>query len=279
MQLKTIKLKIIHVVKYVILIVFAVLCLFPIIWLALSSFKTNNELYSNPWGIPLDWQVINYIRAIYEGHVLDYFGNSVIVTMSAVVIVIILSSMVSFAISRMDWKLSNKVYNLFLLGMMIPIYAMIIPLFNIFYSMKLLNTHLSVIIPHVAISFPLAIAIITGFMNSISRELEEAAVIDGATIYQIFWKIIMPISKSSIVTVGVIVFINVWNDLLLPQIFLTDPSKMTLSVGLTEFQGQYSTDYVTMIAAVIISIIPSIIVYVILHNNIMEGMVAGAIKG
>lgn len=135
MQLKTIKLKIIHVVKYVILIVFAVLCLFPIIWLALSSFKTNNELYSNPWGIPLDWQVINYIRAIYEGHVLDYFGNSVIVTMSAVVIVIILSSMVSFAISRMDWKLSNKVYNLFLLGMMIPIYAMIIPLFNIFCSL------------------------------------------------------------------------------------------------------------------------------------------------
>ena len=125
----------------------------------------------------------------------------------------------------------------------------------------------------------MAIFILTGFFLSIPRDIEEAAVMDGCSIYRIFYQIIMPISKSSVVTVAVIVFINIWNDLLLPQIFLTDPSKMTLPVGLTAFQGQYATDYTAMIAAVVITIIPSVIVYILLHRNIMEGMVAGAVKG
>lgn len=265
--------------KYIALILFTLLCLYPIFWLFLTSFKTNEELYTNPWGLPEVFGLANYIRAINQGHILRYFGNSVLIAVCAVVTSILLSSMVSYAISRMNWKLSKLTYHIFLLGMMIPVYAMIIPLFSMFNKMSLLNTHLAVIIPHIAISFPMSIFIMTGFMGSIPRELEEAAVMDGCNIHQIFWKIIIPISKSSIVTVGVVSFINIWNDLLLPQIFLTDSRKMTLPVGLTEFQGQYATDYVTMIAAVIITIIPSVVVYVLLHRNIMEGMVAGAVKG
>lgn len=267
------------VLKYIVLIFFAFCCLYPIIWLFLSSFKTNAELYTNPWGLPKSFTLANYVQAITEGHILQYFGNSVIIAISAVVVAVILSSMASYAISRMDWKLSKVTMSIFLLGMMIPVYAMIIPLFSMFNSMGLLNSRLSVIITHIAISFPMAIFIMTGFYRSIPRELEEAAVMDGCSIYRIFFSIILPIAKSSIVTVAVINFINVWNDLLLPQIFLTDTAKMTLPVGLTEFQGRYSTNYVAEIAAVMITIIPSIIVYIWLHNHIMEGMAAGAVKG
>ena len=145
--------------------------------------------------------------------------------------------------------------------------------------MGLLNTYLSVIIPQTAVGFPMAIFIICGFMESIPKDLEEAAVIDGCSVYRCFFSIILPIAKSSVVTVAVVQFINVWNDLLLPRIFLTDSKMMTLPVGLTNFQSMYSTDYVGEIAAVIITIIPSIIVYILLHKNIMEGMVAGAVKG
>lgn len=267
------------VLKYVALIAFTLLCLYPLVWLLLSSFKSNSELYANPWGLPESFSLANYIQAIQEGHILQYFGNSVIIAVSAVVVSVILGSMASYAIGRMFWKLSKLMMNIFLLGMMIPVYAMVVPLFSMFNRMGILNTHLAVIIPHAAIAFPMAIFIMTGFMRSLPRELEEAAVMDGCNIYQIFFKIIMPISKSSIVTVAVVTFINIWNDLLLPQIFLTDASKMTLPVGLTEFQGQYSTNYVVEIAAVIITIIPSIVVYIWLHKNIMEGMVAGAVKG
>src|SRR5699024_12325614 len=132
---------------------------------------------------------------------------------------------------------------------------------------------------HIVFEFLMSIFIMLGFMGSLQKEMKEAAVMDGCNLYQIFVKIIMPISKSSIVTVAVVTFINIWNDLLLPQIFLTDSSKMTLPVGLTEFQGQYATNYVVEIAAVIITIIPSIVVYIWLHRHIMEGMVAGAVKG
>ena len=267
------------VLKYIALGLFTILCLYPLVWLFLSSFKTNSELYSNPWGLPESFSLANYVQAITEGHILQYFGNSVIIAVSAVLVSVILSSMVSYAVTRMQWKLSKLTLRIFMLGMMIPVYAMVVPLFSMFNKMGLLNTHLAVIIPHIAISFPMAIFIMTGFMGSLPKELEEAAVMDGCNIYQIFFKIIMPISKSSIVTVAVVTFINVWNDLLLPQIFLTDASKMTLPVGLTEFQGRYATNYVAEIAAVIITIIPSIIVYIWLHKHIMEGMVAGAVKG
>ena len=271
--------KIFEVLKYIALTVFAITCLYPIIWLFLSSFKTNDELYTNPWGLPQHFQLSNYISAIVDGNILTYFVNSVIIAVAAVVVAVFLSCMVSYAISRMEWKLSKVTLNIFMLGMMIPVYATIIPLFSMFNKMGILNTHLAVIIPHVAFSFPMAIFILTGFLGTLPRELEEAAVMDGSSIYRIFFQIIMPISKSSIVTVAVVVFINIWNDLLMPQIFLTDQSKMTLPVGLTEFQGQYSTDYASMIAAVVITIIPSIIVYILLHKNIMEGMAAGAVKG
>lgn len=267
------------VLKYIVLGIFTVLCLYPLVWLFLSSFKTNTELYANPWGLPERFRLDNYIQAITEGHILQYFGNSVIIAVSAVLVAVVLSSMVSYAITRMQWKLSKLTLTVFLLGMMIPVYAMVVPLFSMFNRMGLLNTHLAVIIPHIAIAFPMAIFIMTGFMGALPKEMEEAAVMDGCNIYQIFFKIIMPISKSSVVTVAVVTFINIWNDLLLPQIFLTDSSKMTLPVGLTEFQGQYATNYVAEIAAVIITIIPSIIVYIWLHKHIMEGMVAGAVKG
>lgn len=271
--------KAVLVIKYVVMILFTVVCLYPLFWLFLSSFKTNQELYTNTWGLPAKWHVSNYINALTKGHILVYFGNSVIISVSAVLVTVLLATMASYAISRMHWKLSGTVYRIFLLGMMIPIYALIIPMFSIFKSMNLLNTYLAVILPQIAVGLPMAIYIITGFMDSIPRELEEAAIIDGCTVVQCFGKIILPIAKSSIVTVAVITFINVWNDLLLPRIFLTDSNMMTLPVGLTNFQAQYSTDYVGMIAAVIITVIPSIVVYIILHKQIMEGMVAGAVKG
>ncbi len=266
-------------IKYITLIVFTIMCLYPLVWLFLASFKTNQELYFNTWGLPESWQITNYINAVVKGKVIQYFGNSVIIAVSAVLITVLFATMASYAITRMHWRFSKFVYGIFLIGMMMPIYGLIIPLFSIFKTMGLLNNHLAVIIPQIALGFPMAIFIICGFMGSIPRELEEAAIIDGCSVFQCFTKIVLPIARSSIVTVAVVQFINVWNDLLLPRIFLTDSEKMTLPVGLTNFQAMYSTDYVGMIAAVIITIIPSIIVYVLLHKQIMEGMVAGAVKG
>ena len=149
------------VIKYICLVFFTVLCLYPLLWLLLSSFKTNTELYANPWGLPESFSFVNYIQAIEEGHILQYFGNSVIIAVSAVFVSVLLSSMVSYAITRMYWKLSKVTLSIFLLGMMIPVYAMVVPLFSMFNKMGLLNTHLAVILPHIGIAFPMACLLYT----------------------------------------------------------------------------------------------------------------------
>ena len=163
--------KVFLVLKYIVLGIFTILCLYPLLWLFLSSFKTNTELYANPWGLPEQFRLDNYVQAITEGHILQYFGNSVIIAVSAVLVAVVLSSMVSYAITRMEWRLSKLTLNIFLLGMMIPVYAMVVPLFSMFNRMGLLNTHLAVFIPHIAIAFPMAIFIMTGFMGSLPKEM------------------------------------------------------------------------------------------------------------
>lgn len=276
--MSTKKITIIGFLKYVILIFFTILFLYPILWLVINAFKTNEELFLSPWKLPQSFFIENFKRAITEGNLGRFFINSCIVSVLVVAFATLLSAMAAYGITRLRWKLSGLMLSLFLLGMMIPTYSTIIPLFSIFNKLKINNTYIAVIIPHVVFALPISILILTGFFETIPRELEEAAVIDGCTLPGIFFRIICAISTPSLVTVAVITFITAWNDLLFPQIFLSDPNMMTLPVGLTNFQGRYSTDYVGMIASVVITIIPSIIIYVILHDKIIDGMTAGAVK-
>lgn len=266
-------------ISFIIMVAFAIMCIYPMIWLLLNSFKDNSEIFINPWGLPKTWSFTNYARALIVGNIGVNFLNSVFITTVSVFISVFLSTMCSYGLVRMKWKLSGTVRALVLIGISIPTYAAIVPLFFIFNKMGLINSFPSVIIAHICFALPLSIFILSGFLSTIPTELEEAAIIDGCSIYGVFFKIIMPISIVSIVTVAVINFINIWNDLLFAQIFLTDAKMMPLPVGLTMFNDLYSTDYVGMIAAVVFTVIPTIIVYSILHEKIIEGMTSGAVKG
>ena len=271
--------KISNIIIYFLLILFTILFIYPIFWLLLNSFKTATELFDSPWSLPNSFSFENYIRAIIIGNVGRYFINSTIVTSIVVLLSTTLSAMAAYGIQRLRWKFSTLVLSIFLLGLTIPSHATIVPLFSMFNTLRINNTYVAVIIPHIVFTVPISIFILTGFFKTIPLEMEEAAVVDGYSIPKAFIKIIIPMSTTSLVTVAVITFITAWNDLLFPQIFLSDPSMMTLPVGLTSFQGRYSTDYVGMIAAVVITIIPSIITYCFLHRRIIDGMVAGAVKG
>lgn len=267
------------ILTFFILILFSVVCLYPIVWMFLNSFKTNDELFTNPWGFPAVLHFENYTRAIVNGNIGISFLNSCIITFFAVFIAVLLSCMVSYGLERLIWKGAGKTKGLFLVGMSIPAYAAIVPLFSMFHQMHILDTYLAVIVAHVVFALPMSIFILTGFFSTIPGELEEAAIMDGCSLYGCFFRIIMPVAKSSTVTVAVIDFINIWNDLLFPQIFLSSDKKMPLPVSLTVFADLDSVDYSGMTAAVVFTVIPTIIVYIILHDKIMEGMTAGAVKG
>jgi raffinose/stachyose/melibiose transport system permease protein len=269
----------VKVFQYVVLVFFVILFLYPILWLFINSFKSNEELFTSPWSLPHFLTLVNYVRAFEVGNIGRSFLNSVIISVAVVVTTTLLAAMAAYGITRLRWKLSGLVLSIMLLALMIPAHATVVPLFSMFNKMKINNTYWAVIIPHVVFTLPIAILIFTGFFSSIPAELEEAAMIDGCSIPRAFFTIILPISAPSLVTVAVITFIFSWNDLLFPQIFLTDPDMMPLPVGLTSFQGRYSTDYVGMIAAVVVTIIPSIVIYSLLHRRIVSGMTAGALKG
>ncbi len=259
--------------------VFAICCVYPIIWLFLNSFKDNKELFFNPWGLPKSFQISNYIRAITKGNIGQSFINSAIITIIAVVVAVLLGAMVSYGVARLRFKASGFVKSLFLVGMSIPAYAAIVPLFSIFNSLKLLDSYSSVIIAQIVFAFPITVFILEGFFSTLPSELEEAAIMDGCSILGGYFRIIMPIAKPSIVTVAVIDFINIWNDLLFPQILLSSQNKMPLTVALTVFADLDSVDYSGMLAAVVLTIVPTVLVYIVLHDKIMEGMTAGAVKG
>jgi len=260
------------------LLVFTVLFVFPLIWLCYNSFKTNTQLYDNPWALPVQWSFDNYVYAWSVANVSIYFFNSVKVCGCAIVISLFLSAMASFAITRLSWKLAPAVLALFVISMMIPVNATLIPQFLMFSKMGLVNKHISLIILYSIGALPISIFILSGFMRSFPHDIEESAVIDGASMIKLFFFITLPISQAAIATVAIYTFVTMWNDLTTAIVFLSDYIKMTLPYGLKAFQGQYSTNYVATFAAVAIATVPTVFIFTLFNKQIIAGITAGSVK-
>lgn len=273
------KSRMINILIYVFLILLSVIYLLPLLWMLLVSFKTNEEIFRSPFGMPEVIQLGNYIFAWTAGRLGIATLNSTIVCVTSLFLSILIGAMASFAIGRMKWKLSGLTMTYFLMGMMIPIHCILIPLFKTFSNMGLYNSLTGLILPYVTMSLPTAIFILTGFFSSMPNELFEAACIDGCSIYKTFWTIALPLAKTGIFVTGLMTFVANWNELLLAMVFISDDTKKTLPVSLSKFVGPYNTNYVQMFAAIMIAILPTIIVYCCFSNQIVDGLTAGAVKG
>ncbi|MGN7760060.1 MULTISPECIES: carbohydrate ABC transporter permease [Paenibacillus] len=254
--------------------------LYPLLWLLLYSLKTNEEIMDGSFfSFPKTFQWHNYSEAYTSGSYLKYLSNSVFVTGITMICVIVLASMVAYAISRFRWKYGNIVMTIFLMGMMIPMQATLLPLMIIFKNIHVLNTHLSLILPYVAFSTPIAVFILSGFMRDIPHEIEESAFIDGASVYRIFRSIILPVSIPPVMTVCILTFINIWNEYILAATFISSEKLKTLPFGVYTFVSQYSVNYGNIGAFLVMGALPVILIYFFLSNKITKGMVAGAVKG
>ncbi|MEK3884674.1 carbohydrate ABC transporter permease [Paenibacillus sp. PL2-23] len=265
---------------WVVMGILAVTQLYPLLWLVLYSFKTNSEIMSGQFfALPKEWVWQNYVDAFTSGSYLKYIGNSIWVTGITLLVTIVLSGMVSYAITRFKWRYGNVVMLLFMIGIMIPIQSTLLPLMIIFKNLELLNTHASIIIPYVAFSIPIAVFILSGFLRGIPAEIEESAMIDGANIYRIFFNIILPVMVPPIMTVTILTFISIWNEYIIAAIFLSSDSLKTLPFGLNSFVGQYNANYGAIGAYLVMGALPVVSVYFVLSDKITKGMVAGAVKG
>ena len=272
--------KIGKIALWMVLVVVAVIQLFPLIWLVDFSLGSSNEMFTNGLLIipeKIRWD--NYVKAFVDGNFLHYLRNSILINTLAVALVILISIMAAFACLRMKWKLSGLVSTLLVLGMMIPIHATLLPNYKIYNTFHLTDTIWALQIPYVAFSLPQGMFLMTGFLQAIPKELEEAAVMDGCGIYRIVFQIITPLLKPSIATVAIMTFLNNWNEFMMASTYLSTPTWKTLPFSVLEFTGEYSSNYAVQFAVMALTAAPAVLVYVVLNKHITKGVAMGAVKG
>lgn len=266
-------------VLYFFLAVVAVFQIYPLIWLFMFSLKDNQEIFGeSPFSLPNNPRWENYIKA-WQGDIGTYFLNSIWITLVAILLTVLFASMATFAITRMRWKLSGLVLGLFMVGLMIPIHSALIPLFNMYLTVNLIDNPISIFITYTAYNLPITMMILLGFYYTLPREIEEAAIIDGCSINRLFFRIILPMTTPVISTTVIINMIYNWNEFVFVNTFISSNEYKTLTVGIQNFIGQYQTDWGPIGATLIISIVPVIILFFFFSNKVVEGISSSAVKG
>ena len=269
-----------QILSYVVLVLWAIISVFPVYWMLTFSLKTNEEIFGeNVIGLPKYWVWENYTRAMNTGNMPLYFLNSVIVAVSTIVITLLAAVMATYAITRLDWKGRKSMNKFFMLGLTIPIHASIVPLYTTLAKLKMLNSYFALIIPYSAFSLAMGILISIGFMGDIPYDLDEACFLDGCGVWGTFIRVIAPLMMPAVATVGIYTFLQCWNELMFANVFISKDSLKTLPVGVQALSGQYTTDWGPIGAALSIATIPTLLVYVFLSKQIQDSFIAGAVKG
>ncbi|MFC4769786.1 carbohydrate ABC transporter permease [Effusibacillus consociatus] len=265
-------------VRFIVLCIVFCLYVFPFLLVLLNSFKEKTAVISNPVALPQQWSLSNYLDAMEKMDFLHSFFNSLIITVLSVGLITILSAMTAYIFVRRKSKWNKFFFFLMVAAMIIPFQAIMIPLVKIYGSVGLLNSKWALIYMYIGFGSSLAVFIYHGLIKSIPVELEEAAMIDGCTRIQIFFKIVWPLLKPTTMTIVILNVLWIWNDFLLPSLVLISPEQRTLPLSTFYFFGTYSVDYGLLMAGLVVTIIPVMIVYFFTQKHIIAGVMQGSIK-
>jgi raffinose/stachyose/melibiose transport system permease protein len=250
----------------------------PLLFTLLGGFRTNAQINAHPAGIPHPWVMSNYAAVFRSGVFWRALGNSLFIAVVVTVVVIVFGSMAGYALSRYTFRGRDAIYTLFTVGLLFPISAAALPLYLLLRQVGLLEHSLGVALPQAAFSLPVTIVILRPFMRAIPGEIEDAAVVDGSSRLGFFWRILLPLSRPALTTVGVLAFVTSWNDYLLPMLVLSDPNSFTLPLGVASFQSQYTQDTARVLAYTAASMLPALGLFIFAERHIVGGL-TGSIKG
>nr|WP_159888239.1 carbohydrate ABC transporter permease [Paenibacillus puerhi] len=264
---------------WVLLTAYALLSLYPLFWLFISAFKTNAEFYSRPFGLPSSWGFDNFVLAWKSSKMGVAFTNSVLVSMVSLALTLFITSLAAYALARLRFRFKGWILTFFVVGMLIPIHSTLVPLFIMMKQLSLLNSYWALILPYTAFALPTAIFVLTAYLATIPKEIEEAAFIDGTGLWGVFWRIMLPISLPALSTVTILSFLHFWNDFSFALVFISKSSLKTLPLSIANFADGYQTDFGLTLAAMTLAVLPTIVVYMLFQEHVMKGMTAGAVKG
>ncbi len=274
------KIKISSIIIYAILIFWALLTIFPFVWVVINSFKPSDEVLRSSFSLPQEFTMMNYENAFGKLSVLNAYKNSFIISGCVTLGVMVLSALMSFGITRYRFKGKEVIRSLIVASLMFPAFATIIPVYKMIIEWGILGTRTAVILPQIAGNLSFATIVMTGFMQSVPLDMEEAAYMEGANVFQVFGRIIVPLCRPSLATVAIFSFLWSYNDLFVQKIMIAGHKQYyPVCTLLEEISSQYGTDFGLMAASVTIIVIPVMIVYVLLQKNIIKGLTAGAVKG
>jgi raffinose/stachyose/melibiose transport system permease protein len=244
-----------------------------------NSFKNQREIFRSPFSLPDSFTLDGYQNAISAGRFDIFFRNSIIVTVTSLVLILFLGSLAAFALSRWKSRFTNFVYFFFILGLLIPIRLGTLSIIQIIIGLKLNNSLLGLIPIYVAMGIPIAILVITAFIRSLPQDLLDAAAIDGASEGQIYRSLILPLVRPALATVAIFNLIPIWNDFWFPLILIRQESNRTVPLGVTLLFGQYQTNWTNILSALSLATIPIILLYLLMASQFIKGLTAGAVKG
>ena len=259
--------------------VMALIHLYPILVVIFSAVKTKKELAINPFGLPKSITFEYFITAFNTMHYIRSLFNTATIAFLAVGILIILSSMSAYAIARKNNRFYNGIYMFFLAGLIVPFQMTMIPLYKVLQATRLISTFTGMICFYLAFLSPFSVFLLTGFVKTVPKELEEAARIDGCSLYGTFYRIVFPLLKPALSTVVVLNLFYIWNDFLAPMLYLQKGSSMTLTVQLNSFRGMYFNDWSLIFTGVCMIVGPMLLIYLFAQRFIISGITAGAVKG
>jgi ABC-type glycerol-3-phosphate transport system permease component len=269
---------IVRAIAYLGLIVLAISIIYPLLWMALNGFKTNAELFADPWSLPSTWRVDSFVKAWNLG-VVRYLLNSVIVTVTSVVTTVLISSMAAYGLVRIRIPFAGAITIALLAGMMLAPTVALIPLFRLLQTLHIYDTYWALIVLYTAFRISFTIFLIRAYMITLSREIEDAAVVDGANRWQIFWLVIMPLSRPIIVSAALLQALFAWNEFAFALVFINNSDLKTLPVGLLAMQGRVLSDWPTLFAALTMASIPMIVAFLIGQRQFIRGLADGFGKG
>lgn len=264
-----------------ILMIFSISCIFPLIWMMYSSLKEKRVFNADIMGLPTNPTLKNYIRILTnpDYHMGQSMWNSFRTTLLSIILIVAFSYIVGYILARVRFKLNRALYAMFLMGMLIPIHSLLVPIYVVFNNCHISNKWFTLLLPYVSFALPMGIFLVEGYVKSIPISLEEAAAIDGSSFSYTLWKIIFPICKPILVTVGIIQIFGCWNEFSFALVLIKDVALQTVPLALTQFKGQFASDYPKQMAAMLITMAPIVILYFAFSKQIIKGMVSGAVKG
>ncbi|KIL38430.1 sugar ABC transporter permease [Gordoniibacillus kamchatkensis] len=258
--------------------ILAVVYMFPFVLIVLNSFKSRLNVVANPLGLPKSFSFDNYSGAFKTMSFGTAVVNSLTVTVVSIVLIIVFSSMLAYFLVRWNWKINNFILLMMVCAMIIPFQALMIPFVSIYGKLGVLNSKWALSYFYLGFGLSMATFMYHGFIKGVPLELEEAARIDGASKYRVFWKVVFPLLMPITTTIAILDVLWIWNDFLLPSLILTDKDARTLPLSTFYFFGQYTSDYGSAMAALVLSIVPIIVFYLLMQKHVIKGVMDGAVK-